>query len=624
MWRRGFSLLLLLAMMPMAVLANVLESIRVWPSPEETRVVIDLKSEAVHSYFTLSSPDRIVVDLKDTTLSAKLPVNVTDSPVLKRIRKSSPPESGTFRLVFELKEKTTPSVFKLAPTPGGQYGYRLVVDMPHAMKKPTAQPSSSATQVSRDASQLSGNADIVVAIDPGHGGEDPGSIGPTKKYEKHVTLAISKKLAANINAIPGMRAVLTRQGDYFVNLNRRSALAREKGAHLLVSVHADAFHTPQPRGASVFVLNTRRANSELAKWVENHEEQSQLLGGAGELLANNNTDRNVSQTLIDMQFQFSQREGYKVATKILNEMGKVARLHQKKPVNASLAVLKSPDIPSVLVETGFISNPTEERLLFQREHQDKLARALSTAIVQYFENNAPEGTLFANQSKTIKHKVQRGESLSVIANRYGTSVNAISNANNLKSNSLAVGQMLSIPATNRAGQVAASGAPATQTKTITHTVKKGDYLGKVAQQYKVSVAAIKRENNLKSDTLKLGQKLKITVAASSSSPTVQTKTITHTVGKGDYLGKVAQQYKVSVAAIKRENNLKSDTLRLGQKLKITVSVKDIPPRKHTVKRGEFLGKIANQYGVSVSSIRSANNLRSDQLAVGQILTIPNK
>ncbi|GAL15798.1 N-acetylmuramoyl-L-alanine amidase [Vibrio astriarenae] len=131
-----------------------------------------------------------------------------------------------------------------------------MVDMPHATKKPPAQPSSSATQVSRDASQLSGNADIVVAIDPGHGGEDPGSIGPTKKYEKHVTLAISKKLAANINAIPGMRAVLTRQGDYFVNLNRRSALAREKGAHLLVSVHADAFHTPQPRGASVFVLNT--------------------------------------------------------------------------------------------------------------------------------------------------------------------------------------------------------------------------------------------------------------------------------------------------------------------------------------------------------------------------------
>nr|WP_264874334.1 LysM peptidoglycan-binding domain-containing protein [Vibrio agarivorans] len=623
MWRRGFSLFLLLALIPVTVLANVLESIRVWPSPEETRVVIDLKSEAVHSYFTLSSPDRVVVDLKNTTLAAKLPVNVTDSPVLKRIRKSSPPESGTFRLVFELKGKTTPSVFKLAPTPGGQYGYRLVVDMPHAEKKAPA-ASSSASQVSRDASQLTGNADIVVAIDPGHGGEDPGSIGPSKKYEKHATLAISKKLAANINAIPGMKAVLTRQGDYFVNLNRRSELAREGGAHLLVSVHADAFHSPKPRGGSVFVLNTKRANSELAKWVQNHEEQSQLLGGAGDLLANNNTDRNVSQTLIDMQFQFSQREGYKVATKILNEMGKVAHLHQKKPINASLAVLKSPDIPSVLVETGFISNPTEEKLLFQRSHQDKLARALTTAIVQYFESNAPEGTLFANRSKTIKHKVQKGESLSVIANRYGTTVTAIRNANNLKSNSLAIGQMLSIPATNRAAPAVPNNVPAVETKTVTHTVQKGDYLGKIAQQYNVSVAAIKRENNLKSDTLKLGQKLKITVAASSSSPTAQTKTITHTVGKGDYLGKVAQQYKVSVAAIKRENNLKSDTLRLGQKLKITVSVADIPPRKHTVKRGEFLGKIANQYGVSVSSIRSANNLRSDQLAVGQVLTIPSK
>ncbi|MDR9830751.1 N-acetylmuramoyl-L-alanine amidase [Vibrio sp. FNV 38] len=563
MWRRFFPFVLMV-MLPISAWSNVLESIRVWPSPDETRIVIDLKSEAEYSYFTLSSPDRVVVDLKDTNLAAKLPVIVTDSPVLERIRKSSPPESDTFRLVFELKGKTIPSVFKLSPTPGGQYGYRLVVDMPHAEKKiPVV--SSNSSQVSRDASQLTGSADIVVAIDPGHGGEDPGSIGPSKKYEKHATLAISKKLAALINATPGMKAVLTREGDYFVNLNRRSELARKNRAHLLVSVHADAFHSPKPRGGSVFVLNTKRANSELAKWVENHEEQSQLLGGAGDVLSKTNTDRNVSQTLIDMQFQFSQREGHKVATNILREMGKVAHLHQKKPINASLAVLKSPDIPSVLVETGFISNPTEEKLLFQRSHQDKLARALSKAIVQYFESNPPEGTLFANRGKAVTHKVERGESLSVIASRYGTSIDSIRSVNNLKSNSLAIGQVLSIPTSNRA-----------------------------------------------------------VVATPAKAVTVETKTIVHTVKKGEYLGKVAQQHKVSVAAIKRDNNLKSDTLRLGQKLKITVSVEELPPRKHTVKRGEYLGKIASQYGVSVASVRSANNLRSDQLAVGQVLIIPNK
>ena len=562
-----FPFLLALTLAPGFAFANALEGIRVWPSPDETRVVIDLSSEADYSYFTLSSPERLVVDLKKTSLSTKLPINITDSPVLKKIRKSSPPNKGTYRLVFELKRKVTPQLFKLAPTPGGQYGHRLVIDMPHgSQKKATSTPakSSSSTTVSRDASQLAGTADIVVAIDPGHGGEDPGSIGPSKKYEKHATLAISKKIVAQINAVPGMKAVLTRGGDYFVNLNKRSEIARRNKAHLLVSIHADGFHTPQPRGGSVFVLNTRRANSEIARWVENHEEQSQLLGGAGEVLSKNNNDRNVSQTLLDLQFSHSQKEGYKLATKILREMTRAGiKLHKKDPVNASLAVLKSPDIPSVLVETGFITNPTEERLLFQRSHQDKLARSLAKAIVQYFEANPPEGTLFANRGKTIKHKVARGESLSLIASKYGTSTKAIMQTNKLKSTSLAIGQILTIPGSSKS----------------------------------ISVPQIKNP--------------------------VETKTLTHVVQRGEYLGKIAEKYKVSVAVIKKENKLKSDTLKLGQKLKITVSMKDQPLRKHTVKRGEFLGKIASKYQVSVNNIRKANNLRSDQLAVGQVLIIPH-
>ncbi|KLN67162.1 MULTISPECIES: LysM peptidoglycan-binding domain-containing protein [Vibrio] len=562
-----FPFLLALTFTPRFAFANALEGIRVWPSPDETRVVIDLSSEADYSYFTLSSPERLVVDLKKTSVSTKLPINVTDSPVLKKIRKSSPPSKGTYRLVFELKRKVAPQLFKLAPTPGGQYGHRLVIDMPHgSQKKVTSTPakSTSSTTVSRDASQLAGTADIVVAIDPGHGGEDPGSIGPSKKYEKHATLAVSKKIVAQINAVPGMKAVLTRGGDYFVNLNKRSEIARRNKAHLLVSIHADGFHTPQPRGGSVFVLNTRRANSEIARWVENHEEQSQLLGGAGEVLSKNNSDRNVSQTLLDLQFSHSQKEGYKLATKILREMTRAGiKLHKKDPVNASLAVLKSPDIPSVLVETGFITNPTEERLLFQRSHQDKLARSLTKAIVQYFEANPPEGTLFSNRGKTIKHKVARGESLSLIASKYGTSTKAIMQTNKLKSTSLAIGQILTIPGSSKS----------------------------------ISVPQIKNP--------------------------VETKTLTHVVQRGEYLGKLAEKYKVSVAAIKKENKLKSDTLKLGQKLKITVSMKDQPLRKHTVKRGEFLGKIASKYQVRVDNIRKANNLRSDQLAVGQVLIIPH-
>ncbi len=544
--------------------ANSLKGLRVWPSPEETRVVIDLQSEADFSYFTLSSPSRLVVDLKNTNLATQLPVVVKDSPILSKVRKSSPPEKNTYRLVFELKRSSEADLFKLSPTPGGQYGHRLVIDLPHgAISKDKSTPSKST--ISKNINQVKRQKDILIVIDPGHGGEDPGSIGPTRKYEKNATLSISRKLAAQLNAVPGITTRLTRNADYFVNLNRRVAIARENEAHLLISIHADAFTTPQPRGGSVFVLNTRRANTEISRWIENKEKQSELLGGSGAAFTSNMYDKNVNQTLLDLQFSHSQKEGYKLAAAILSEMGKVARLHNRKPINTSLAVLRSPQIPSVLVETGFISNPTEEKLLFQRSHQDKLARAVTKAVVKYLKANPPEGIILSKATSSTgsvsQHKVSRGESLSVIASKYGTSTQALMKLNNLKSSSLAIGQVLKIPSS-------ASG--------------------------------------------------------SSSSSVVKTKTITHTVKSGEYLGKIASRYKVLVADIKRENRLKSETLRVGQKLRITVEVKDVPLRKHKVVRGDYLGKIASKYGVSVNSIRQANNLRSDGLAVGQVLIIPHK
>ncbi|MDN2669514.1 N-acetylmuramoyl-L-alanine amidase [Vibrio sp. 14N.309.X.WAT.E.F5] len=548
------------------VSANSLKGLRVWPSPEETRVVIDLKSEADFSYFTLSSPNRLVVDLKHTNLATKLPVVVKDSPVLSKVRKSSPPDKNTYRLVFELKKSSKADLFKLSPTPGGQYGHRLVIDFPHgATSKGTTTSKPSKPTVNKNINQVKRQKDILIVIDPGHGGEDPGSIGPSRKYEKNATLSISRKLAAQLNAVPGIKTRMTRNADYFVNLNRRVAIARENEAHLFISIHADAFTTPQPRGGSVFVLNTRRANTEISRWIENKEKQSELLGGSGAAFTGNIDDKNVNQTLLDLQFSHSQKEGYKLATTILSEMGKVAKLHNSKPINTSLAVLRSPQIPSVLVETGFISNPTEEKLLFQRSHQDKLARAVTKAVVKYLKANPPEGIILSNATSSTgsvsQHKVSRGESLSVIASKYGTSTQTLMKFNNLKSSSLAIGQVLKIPGS---------------------------------------------------------------ASSSSSSSAVKTKTVTHTVKSGEYLGKIASRYKVRVADIKRENRLKSETVRVGQKLRITVEVKDVPLRKHKVARGDYLGKIASKYGVSVNSIRQANKLRSDSLAVGQVLIIPHK
>ncbi|WP_446728857.1 N-acetylmuramoyl-L-alanine amidase [Photobacterium sp. SP02] len=565
-WRRSFSLTVFLAGIASgSVLANEVEGIRVWPAPDETRVVLDMEEEPTFTYFTLTKPDRLVIDLKDTSLKSSLPVVVKDSDVLTKIRSSSPPETGTSRLVFETRATTSPKIFKLPPTPDGHYSHRLVLDLPHAAKTETVKSAGTGSKAKAvDSIHLPyGNEDIIVAIDAGHGGEDPGSIGPSRKYEKNVTLTIARKVADRINATPGMKAVMTRRGDYFVNLNKRSEIARKNKAHLLVSIHADGFHKPQPQGASVWVLNTRRANTEIGRWLEQHEKQSELLGG-GDVLSGGQDDQYLSMAVLDLQFSHSQKEGYDVASRVLNEMAKVTKLHKSKPEHASLAVLKSPDIPSLLVETGFITNPREERLLNSTSHQNKLSEAVYKGVLAYFNDKPPEGTLFAARKHGIKHKVASGESLSVIADKYNSSVQAIRQMNQLSSNVVKVGQILRIPAgktaSHSSGTTNSSAAVASIThSTVVHTVQRGEFLGKIASRYKVTVDSIRQANALRSDELAVGQKLNIPV---------QRKLVEHTVRRGEFLGKIATHYGVSVSSIRQANQLSSDTLAVGQKLKI--------------------------------------------------------
>ncbi|MCG3865927.1 MULTISPECIES: LysM peptidoglycan-binding domain-containing protein [unclassified Photobacterium] len=556
--------------------ANELKGVRIWPAPDETRVVLDLQNKADYSHFSLAGPSRLVVDLKDTKIKTKLPVVVKDSDILTKVRKSTAPEKGATRLVFEIKRGVTPKIFSLAPTPNGSYGYRLVLDLPNGNAKTvgaTEEKEEAKATANNQAKMPSGTADIVVAVDAGHGGDDPGSIGPTRKYEKNVTLAVAKKLAAKINATTGMRAVLTRRGDYFVPLGKRSEIARKNKALLLVSIHADGFTKPQPRGASVWVLNTRRANTEIGRWLEQSEKQSELLGG-GDVLSNNTKDKYLGRAVLDLQFSYSQKEGYDVATRVLHELRKVARLHKTAPQYASLAVLKSPDIPSLLVETGFITNPTEERLLNTTSHQNQLANAVYKGVLQYFEANPPEGTLFASRLKGrgSKHKVTSGQSLSGIAQKYGVSMASIKAANHLKSNSVNIGQVLIIP------------------------------------------------GNIKTASTSTPTKVVSTSSRSTVKPVASTKVIVHKVVRGEYLGKIAAKYGVTMSSIRQLNHLKSDNVMLGQKLKIAVAAPKYV--HHKVKRGEFLSKIADKYGVSVATIRATNKLRSDKLAVGQTLIIP--
>ncbi|WP_016959116.1 N-acetylmuramoyl-L-alanine amidase [Enterovibrio norvegicus] len=547
--------------------ANSLENVRIWPAPDETRVVMDMASEPAYSFFTLTKPDRLVVDIKDTSLGMTLPKTISESKILTKIRKSNPAKKGDYRLVFELKNKSTPRIFALAP--GGEYGHRLVIDLPHSAKVIAVTPAKKPKPSEAQAALPFGTDDIIIAIDPGHGGNDPGAVGPKRKYEKHVTLSIARRVAQKINATPGLKAVLTRNGDYFVDLNKRSEIARKHGAHLLVSIHADGFHKPQPSGASVWVLSRSRANNEIGRWIEKHEEQSNLLGGGA--LLDDNEDEYLSRAVLDLQFSNSQKEGYDVAIRILKEMGKVTKLHKSSPEHASLAVLKSPDIPSLLVEAGFITNPKEERLLLSSGHQQKIANAVFKGVLTYFEDFPPDGTLMAARKNGVKHKVTPGQSLSVIAKKYGSTVSAIKAANGLKSNSLRVGQVLSVPNVNLGTLASTSSKP---------------------------------------------------TAPQRGAKTSSGKTVTklHIVGRGEYLGKIASKYGVTVASIRSANKLRSDELAVGQKLKV-VGIKP-KNKQHKVKRGEYLGKIASNYGVTVDSIRNVNKLRSDELAVGQTLIIP--
>ncbi|PSJ43994.1 N-acetylmuramoyl-L-alanine amidase [Zobellella endophytica] len=419
--------------------SNQLESIRVWPSPDNTRIVLDMGSAPAYDYFLLNDPHRLVVDLNQTQNRVSFAAIGNNSELITKIRDSKPPAAGSFRLVFELKAAVKPVVFPLAPA--GDYGHRLVIDLPYEDQSRAPQ------QVVRQATPV-GQKEIVVAIDPGHGGEDPGAIGPKKNREKHITLAISRRLAELINKEPGMRAVLTRTGDYFVNLNQRSEIARKAKADLLLSIHADSVANSGPRGASVWVLSSNRANREMAGWLEKQERQSELLGGVGEVISQADGNPYLTRTFLDLSMDRSRADSYAISEHILSAMGKVVRLHKSKPEHASLAVLKSPDIPSLLIEAGFISNPQEEQLLLTAAHQQKVAQAVFGGVKSYYRQNPPSGTMVASQSVSQaarQHTVRTGESLSLIAQRYGVSVSRLKGHNQLQSDVVKVGQILDIP-----------------------------------------------------------------------------------------------------------------------------------------------------------------------------------
>ena len=410
--------------------ANSIEGIRVWPAPENTRIVFDVKKKPDYKFFTLTKPNRLVIDFTDTKNAVSLKKLAVNDPRVKRFRSSV--NKGKTRLVLELTKSYQLTVFPLAPA--GQYGNRLVIDLydKSRSKKNISKPKKSV-------------GDIVIGIDAGHGGEDPGSIGGKGTYEKRVTLAIARKLQKLINKEKGMKAVMIRSGDYYVNINRRTSIAREKHVDFFVSIHADAFRTSVPSGASVWVVTKKRAESELSRWLVNREKKSELLGGGGGVIKNT-SDSHLALALADMSKEHSLGVSFGVANNVIKELKKITKMHKKTPQNGNFGVLKSSDIPSILVETGFISNHREEKNLTWPKHQQRLANAIHKGIKSHFLAHPLTGSYFASVGYK-KHKVRSGESLSVLAKRYNISMSKLKSINKLKSNSLRIGQTLKIPRT---------------------------------------------------------------------------------------------------------------------------------------------------------------------------------
>ncbi len=432
-----------------AATAAELRDVRLLDGPDSTRVVFDLDVESAPKMFTLSNPDRVVIDFADARRGAALALATAGTGLIKAVR-TGPREQG-LRVVLDVGEKVSPQSFGLQPS--GSYGYRLIVDLyprsppkSHRLPMPAAQPSpvegivASApapvviepaavalpvapmpshtplqTATSTEAAQ--GNSririsekEIVIAVDAGHGGTDPGAIGLGGLREKDVTLAIARKLAAKINAQPGMRAVLTRDNDSFIELRTRTVKARKVDADLFVSVHANAAEDRSMHGSAVYVLSERGASSEQARWIANHENAADLVGGV-EL---QKQDDNVAAVLIDISQGATMEASFDLGGRMLSSMSQINRLQKAEVQQAGFMVLKSPDIPSVLVETAFISNPREEMLLGDPDYQDKMADSIFEGVRSYFARYRPQQV--AASASAVSTRATRNKARAVPVN----------------------------------------------------------------------------------------------------------------------------------------------------------------------------------------------------------------
>ncbi|WP_111413814.1 N-acetylmuramoyl-L-alanine amidase [Billgrantia lactosivorans] len=473
---RGLLLVLALLAVPhMPAQAAQVDNIRLWAAPDHARLVFDLSDHAEANVFTLDDPLRLVIDLDQSGLETDLASLELDGSAITAVR-SGARDGGGLRVVLELSREVEPRHFTLPPNE--QYGHRLVVDMEYPGESAVQNPIDPIEAMIRE-QEIAANRhrneadgetprvdpevvaqqpaephprrDIIIAIDAGHGGEDPGAIGPSGVREKDVVMEIARRLQRLVDDSEGFRAVMIRDGDYYIGLRQRTRIAREQKADFFVSIHADAFNSPRPNGSSVYALSQRGATSETAQWLAASENEADLIGGVDGNLSLNDKDEVLRGVLLDLTMTATLNDSLAIGGQVLDQMGRVNRLHKSRVEQAGFMVLKSPDIPSLLIETGFISNPDEERRLRDSGHQQRMSESIFEGIQAHFRSNPPPASLLAWQRDNQRtpsgneYRIQPGDTLSQIAARHGVPVAQLKQANELNGDVIRVGQVLRIP-----------------------------------------------------------------------------------------------------------------------------------------------------------------------------------